>query len=252
LQGFPNVEIWHHSSSKEDSIMRRMGLTLALTLATAMTIACNDRRESTADYTAGGSVGTAGTAEIRSSDKDFVHDLAVAGMTELELGRLALEHAMRADVKNFAQMMVDDHTKGGEKLKAIAAQHNITFPAQLDDQHRELRDKLANLKGADFDREYMSAMVSGHEDVLDKVGSRVDKETIAEWKTRNAEQVAGKTVEVKVKEEATAILPEKSDNAATMSLNEWAAEAYPRVHTHLEAAKKLEDMVGRRRSTQTQ
>jgi putative membrane protein len=232
--------------------MRRMGFTLALTLATAMTIACNDRRDSAADYTAGGSVGTAGAAEIRSSDKDFVHDLAIAGMTEVELGRLALEHGMNGDVKNFGQMMIDDHTKAAEKLKAIASQHSITVPAQLDDKHRELRDKLAKLQGADFDREYMNAMVSGHEDVLDKVGSRVDKTTVAEWKTRNADRVGGKTVEVKVKEEATAILPEKSVNAATMSLNEWAAEAYPRVHTHLEAAKKLDDMVGRRRPTQTQ
>ena len=38
---------------------------------------------------------------------------------------------------------------------------------------------------------------------------------------------------------ATAIRPEKSDDIVTMSLNEWAAEAYPVVQAHLEAAKVL-------------
>jgi hypothetical protein len=38
---------------------------------------------------------------------------------------------------------------------------------------------------------------------------------------------------------AIAILPDKSDNVVTMSLNEWAAQTYPVVATHLEAAKVL-------------
>jgi len=65
----------------------------------------------------------------------------------------------------------------------VASQYSISVPTELDDKHRDLRDKLAKLQSADFDREYMDAMVDGHKDVLDKVGSRVDKANLAEWKT---------------------------------------------------------------------
>ena len=58
----------------------------------------------------------------------------------------------------------------------------------------------------------MAAMVSGHEDVANKLESRLDRQK----------------------------LPEKSDNVVTMALNGWAAEAYPVVQGHLESAKTSE------------
>ena len=68
-------------------------------------------------------------------------------------------------------------------------------------------------------------MVDGHDDVLDKLRSRVDKDTLDKWKaqTRDAE---GKKVEEKV--EAVTITPEKSDNAVTMSINELGGQGLPR------------------------
>jgi predicted outer membrane protein len=98
-----------------------------------------------------------------------------------------------------------------------------------------LRDKLAALKGAQFDREYVSAMVDAHETVLDKLESRTDKAELANWKARRANPATGKKEKVEV--ESLTVVPEKSDNVVTMSLNEWAADAYPIVYAHLEAAK---------------
>ena len=42
-------------------------------------------------------------------------------MAEIELGRLAAERGTSAQVKKFGQMMVDDHTKAGDKLMTIAS-----------------------------------------------------------------------------------------------------------------------------------
>ena len=139
-------------------------------------------------------------------------------MTEVELGKLALERSANAEVKKFGQMMIDDHTMAGNKLKDLASAHNIPVPAGLDDTHRELRDKLAMLKGAEFDREYMAAMVEGHEGVAGKLESRLDSERVAE----------------------------KSDNVVTMAFNQYAAEAYPVVQKHLDAAKGIDKVVNRR------
>ena len=43
-------------------------------------------------------------------------------------------------------MMIDHHTKAGEQLKSIASMHSIQVPTDVDDTHRQLRDKLTNLK----------------------------------------------------------------------------------------------------------
>src|SRR5207249_4172462 len=154
---------------------------VAIALAAAVTIGCNSNARkdvNTSNRSGSGSapVGTAGIdSKVSNGDKDFVHDVAIANTAEIEFGKIAAERGTNAEVKKFGQMMVDDHTKAGGGLNAVASGHNIAVPTDLDDKHRDLRDKLAKLQGADFDREYMDAMVDGHDDVLDKLGSRVDK-----------------------------------------------------------------------------
>ena len=221
--------------------MKRLGF-LSIALASCLAIGCNDRtKNETNTTTASGSVGTAGDTdrtEIKQGDKDFAHDLVIANMAEVELGKLAMERSANAGVKKFAQMMIDDHATAGDKLKAVASEHNVPVPTELDDKHIELRDKLTKLKGAEFDREYVAAMVDGHEAVANQLESRIDKTHLAESKTQEADKVAGTKVETRT--DVSTVLPEKSDNVVTMSLNQWAAEAYPVVEMHLDSAKALD------------
>jgi len=231
--------------------MRRFGF-LPLALAAVVAIGCdNNRRDTPAATTADpAAVGTAGEADRNKpglGDKDFVNDAAIAGMAEVELGRMASEKGASPDVKKFGKMMVDDHTAAGDRLKAIATQHNVEWPAGLDDKHRDLRDKLAKLSGAEFDREYMSAMVDGHEGVASKLESRIDKETLSKWKTETTDQVAGK--KAKVEGKAIAVMPERSDNPISMAINQWAADTYPTVQAHLSTAKQLNSGLSKRRTT---
>jgi putative membrane protein len=218
---------------------------LCIALTAAVAIGCNstDRRD-TAAGKPGDAVGTAGSDNISRGDRDFVHDVAIANMAEIELGRMATERAATPEVKKFGQTMIDDHTKAGDELKAVASRQNIPMPTELDNKHIDLRDKLQKLNGADFDKEYMKAMVDGHDAVLDKLGSRVDSKTLSDWKTTISDRVSGD----KVKEEvnAKAILPEKSDNAVTMAINEWAATAYPVVYRHHEMAKDIDSNLKKR------
>jgi len=228
--------------------MKRYGF-LSIALVAAITLGCNanDSRDANANNPSGSAVGTAGTNDrnaVSAGDRDFVRDVSVANMAEIELGRMASERGANAAVKKFGQMMVDEHTKAGDKLKPIASQHNIPLATELDDKHRDLRDKLAKLQSAEFDREYMDAMVDGHEDMLDKLGSRVDKASLEEYRASVTDRVTGEQVKAEV--DAKAILPEKSDNAITMSINEWAAELYPVVQAHHVAAKALQDSLKKR------
>jgi putative membrane protein len=231
--------------------MRRIGF-LPLALAAVVAVGCDHSRRDTAtattsDPAAVGTAGEAAGAKVSSADKDFVNDLAIAGTAEVELGRMAAERGANPEVKKFGNMMVDDHTAAGDKLKTIATQHNIAWPTALDDKHRDLRDKLAKLSGAEFDREYMSAMVDGHETVAGKLESRIDKTTLSKWKTETTDRVDGQ--KAKVEGKAIAVMPERSDNAATMAINQWAADAYPTVQAHLTTAKSVKNMLEKRRTT---
>lgn len=213
----------------------RNGVILAAALAVSMTAACNrDNRAATNGN--GSTVGTAGRTDngISSGDRDFVRDVAEMNRADLELGRLASERATSPDVKQFAQMMVTDHTGAGDKLQAFAAQHAIDVPTQLDDKHQDLSKKLSEKQGTDFDKAYADAMVDAHQDFVNKLESRVDKDTISRAKVDNKN---GPDASVK----ATAVVPEKSDNPNTQALNQWAADTYPVAYAHLQAAKDLRD-----------
>src|SRR5687767_2834302 len=102
----------------------------------------------------------------------FINDMTIAGLAEVQLGQMASERASNADVKAFGQMMVKDHSQAGGELKQVASQLEIQPPAQLDQKHKDLADKLSKLQGEAFDREYMTAMVQGHQEVLGKLRAR--------------------------------------------------------------------------------
>jgi putative membrane protein len=222
-------------------------LTVALSMAAI--VGC-DRNKVDGTSRADSAVGTTGQSDrnkVTRGDKSFVHDMAIANMAEVELAKLMPERSTDAEINKFAQLMIDDHTKSLDSLKAIAAQHNIPVPTELDARQMRLRDKLAKWHGNEFERNYMDAMVDEHEQMVDALDDRVDETRLAEYKAEIADRLARtKGFE---RAEVVGVLPEKSDNVVTMSLNEWAANAYPIVRTHLEAARALKIAVDKRPHT---
>jgi putative membrane protein len=101
-------------------------------------------------------------------DKKFVKDAALGGMSEVELGKLAVQKASDDNVKQFAQKMIDDHTKANDQLKQVASKENIPVPDTLDSKHKSQIDKLAKLSGPDFDKAYAKEQLKDHQsDVKD-------------------------------------------------------------------------------------
>jgi putative membrane protein len=101
------------------------------------------------------------------ADAMFVKEAAKGGMMEVAKGKLAAQHASRDDVKQFAQRMVDDHTKAGDELKSIASGKNITLPPdQPSAQDQAMLDKMGKMDGAAFDRAYIADQVKDHEKTI--------------------------------------------------------------------------------------
>lgn len=174
-----------------------------------------------------------------SGSNEFVNQMAIAGMAEVHLGKMAAAQAASPDVKAFGQMMVKDHSQANTELTRIATQLGITPPKALDAKHKELADKLSKLKGAEFDREYMTAMVEGHEEVAGKLRARAD------MKLTSAQPPAGETPP------AGAPRGDPKSGAASVgttgkgeqALTQWAAKTLPAVQKHLERARELKDKI---------
>ncbi len=104
-----------------------------------------------------------GDAVITGGDLAFVINTAPGGLGEVELGRLAASKAQSADVKAFGQKMVEDHSKVIEDVKLLMVQKKVLLPPDVMPTHIETMNKLSKLSGADFDKEYVKAMVEDHE-----------------------------------------------------------------------------------------
>jgi putative membrane protein len=101
-----------------------------------------------------------------SQDKQFVMKSIEGSMAEVELGKLALKKSDNEEVKQFAKKMVTDHTKLITDMKPFADQMGITPPSTLSPKHQKLYDQLKGLSGTEFDKEYISAMVTDHHNDL--------------------------------------------------------------------------------------
>jgi putative membrane protein len=100
----------------------------------------------------------------KSPDVAFAIKAAQGGLAEVQLGKLAAEKAGSPDVKSFGQMMVDDHSKANDQLKALAEKENITLPTTMKPKDQSLYDKLQGMSGEDFDKTYVKAMVKDHQE----------------------------------------------------------------------------------------
>lgn len=175
--------------------------TLALLTAVPLVACAGDDSRATDTRDNPAAVGTAGAA---APDADFIQDQLEDGNAEVELGRLAQQQATSPEVKEFGEMMVRDHTQAGEELKQIASKHDIQSPAADRNEHDDLHERLTKATGAEFDREYINAMVDEHEKAVNDVEDKA----------------------------------EGSDNP---EVKQWAAKTLPTLRQHLERAKQIKE-----------
>lgn len=101
-----------------------------------------------------------------TSVQSFITQAAVAGIMEVEAGKLAQEKANKAAIKAFGGKMVQDHTKANEELKGLASSKGVTVPATLPAAEQSHLDAMKQLSGAAFDKHYMEMMVNDHGKVI--------------------------------------------------------------------------------------
>jgi putative membrane protein len=141
---------------------------------------------------------------VSEEDSKFAVEAASGGMMEVQLGELAQQKASSKAVKDFGSMMVRDHSKANDELKALAGTKNITLPPAPGEDHMDHIKKLSEKSGKEFDKDYMSMMVDDHQDDIDK-------------------------------------FEKCSKDAKDPELKAFADKTLPKLREHLAAAKKIQD-----------
>jgi putative membrane protein len=100
---------------------------------------------------------------LMADDQKFLRAAAQGGMAEVDLGHLAIKKSSSSEVKAFGQRMIDDHSKANERLKALAISKSFALPVHMNAEQKKMKEKLAGLSAADFDRQYMKHMAEDHE-----------------------------------------------------------------------------------------
>jgi putative membrane protein len=136
------------------------------------------------------------------TDQQFVDFVAQTDMTEANLGQYASSHASSQGVKDYAQMLVTDHTNDYTQLTGVAQKASLNVPKGLDAAHDKMIAPLERLDGPAFDHRYIQEMIAGH------------TKAIAVYKT-------------------------EAENAQSPDLKAYANQALPVLQKHLDGAKDL-------------
>ena len=143
------------------------------------------------------------------TDQQFVDFAGQTDMVEINLGQLAQNSASSQAVKDYAQMLVTDHTKDFNQLYDVAHQANLTRPDAIDAEHNKMMiDPFQKLNGAAFDHRYVPEMVAGHT-------------------------------------KAIAVYKKEAADAQNPAVKTYAEAALPVLQKHLDGAKDLEKSKGR-------
>ena len=189
-----------------------LGLAVAPLAAQAAGAADNTTNGTSAMSKSSSSQMAPSNRQVSSSVKKFIEKAAQGGVAEVEMGKLAQQNAQNDQVKQFGERMVKDHSSADAKLTQIAEQKGVTPPTDMDAASKREYDKLSKLSGAQFDREYMKAMVSDHvKDIKEfkeqaKSGKDADVRNFAESTTPTLEEhlKLARSAEAAVKGEKTA------------------------------------------------
>jgi len=128
-------------------------------------------------------------AADKSPDEGFYEDAAEAGLAEVATGKLAQTKGASPAVKEFAAMMVKDHSAANAKLKAIADAKGIKLPTEPGLKHKAKKEMLEHQDGADFDKGYIDGQIKDHEETA----ALLEKE-IANGKDPEAKAFARETL----------------------------------------------------------
>ena len=133
--------------------------------------------------------GCSGGGISSMTPNNFLTEAAEGNIAEIQLSTLALTRTQNPEVRALAQQIITDHVSVSDAIKPIAEKKSVTLPLELNSKHKSLSEKLTKISGAEFDREYVKAMVEDHEKDVKAFQTQAQSGTDAEVKDFAAKTV---------------------------------------------------------------
>lgn len=114
----------------------------------------------------GGACSTAMALDKVDAD-DFVKDASAAGIAEIETGKLALQKSAAADVKAYAQQIIDDHRAANKTLAGIAQQKKLKVSTDAELMSKAKTSMLKQRKGQSFNEAFAENQITAHEKAIE-------------------------------------------------------------------------------------
>ena len=141
----------------------------------------------------GAGIVQAQTGSVASSqDKQFLKNTEQDSNYEIKTGQLALQKSSSADVKQYAGMVIQDHTKLKQEtaLASRAAKVNAPSPTGMSVSDTASYTKMKLFSGSSFDESYIKGLVKGNADSLQEAKSEADTSTVPAVKKLAEHRVA--------------------------------------------------------------
>jgi putative membrane protein len=133
-------------------------------------------------------------AKLSHRDSSFLKDASEANNAEVAASRIAADQSGSADVKAFAQTMIDDHTQAEGELKGLADQKGVKVSDKPSLTQQAQAKLLSKRKGASFDQHYAESIgVKAHEDTIKLFRKEAEKGDDADVKAWAAKMLPALT-----------------------------------------------------------
>lgn len=96
----------------------------------------------------------------------FLGQAQQGSMTEIELGQLAQKKSTNAEILHFANQLIEDHSKANQEVGDLAAVKHAVLPNAITAEQQSTYNRLQNLSGSTFDREFIQANLKAHRDTI--------------------------------------------------------------------------------------
>jgi len=213
-----------------------------------------------------------GRSNLDSSDRHFVMDAAEAGMSEVMMGQMAVQRASNDQVKQFAQRMIDDHTKANQELMQLASSKGVTLPqGGMTSSGQQMQDQSSvtsqsTQTGGQSDRtlgQQSGARTGQQTQSSDQTSGQMSRQSSQSSQT--GMQTKGKDQammdrmsrlsgtdfdreymrqQLKDHDKAVELFQKETDKGKDQELKAWASKTLPTLREHQQMARDIASTVG--------
>ena len=118
-----------------------------------------------------------GSRVVGPADSNFAREACQAGVAEVEIGKLAARNTKNADVRALARRIASDHSQAEKELAQLFARKGLPPEREMAPPFRTSLDRLAALKGREFDHAFKEQVIEDHRSAIDLFEKQADQGT---------------------------------------------------------------------------